>query len=365
MLPDEAPEEPEDWKDVMKVINDAIMPGITHWQSPHFHAFFPTGHSFASILGSMLSDGLAVLGLNWLSSPACTELEIVTMNWKMRLLQSDVNGCLRGETLKNAMNEDKALGFTPCYVIATLGTTATCAFDFLSELGPICKEANVWLHVDAAYAGSAFICPEYRYLMKGIEFIDSIVVNANKWIPVNFDCSTMWVRNSCDLMRAFDVQRAYLNDIADHQKIPDYRHWQIPLGRRFRSLKLWTVIKIYGAAGIRKHIRTQIALALYFAELVRADDRFVVEPGPSMGLVCFRLKEGENFTIQMLDILTKRKKVFMVAGSFKNKYVIRFVICSRLTTHEDIDYSWSKIKEVADLILNADKINSSTKIDIH
>ncbi|XP_037301591.1 aromatic-L-amino-acid decarboxylase-like, partial [Manduca sexta] len=280
-------------------------------------------------------------------------------------LQSDVNGCLRGETLKNAMNEDKALGFTPCYVIATLGTTATCAFDFLSELGPICKEANVWLHVDAAYAGSAFICPEYRYLMKGIEFTDSIVVNANKWIPVNFDCSTMWVRNSCDLMRAFDVQRAYLNDIADHQKIPDYRHWQIPLGRRFRSLKLWTVIKIYGAAGIRKHIRTQIALALYFAELVRADDRFVVEPEPSMGLVCFRLKEGENFTIQMLDILTKRKKVFMVAGSFKNKYVIRFVICSSLTTHENIDYSWRKIKEVADLILNADKINSSTKIGIH
>lgn len=443
-LPEDAPEEPEEWKEVLKDFDQSILPGITHWHSPQFHAFYPTGASYASIVGNMLSDGLAVIGFSWIASPACTELEVIMMNWlgkllglpeeflncssgpgggviqgsaseatlvgllvakdrmirrlvqqnpdldedeikqklvaytsdqcnssvekagrlgsmKMRLLKADADGRLRGETLKNAFDEDRARGLIPCYVIASLGTTGTCAFDPLYELGPLCNEQDVWLHVDAAYAGAAFICPEYRHLMKGVEYCDSFDVNAHKWMPVNFDLSAMWVKNAFNLVRAFDVQRIYLDDVKTETKIPDYRHWQMPLGRRFRALKLWTVMRIYGAEGLRKHIRTQISLALYFAKLARADDRFLVEPEPSMGLVCFRLRDGDNITRKLLSNLTEKKKVFMVAGTYRDRYVIRFVVCSRLTTKEDIDYSWNKIKEETDLI-STNKIHAKGQI---
>lgn len=269
---------------------------------------------------------------------------------KMRLLKSDINGRLRGETLKKAFEEDKAQGFIPCYVVANLGTTGTCAFDALDELGPLCQEEKAWLHVDAAYAGSAFICPEYRHLMNGVEYADSFDVNAHKWLLVNFDCSAMWVKNGYDLINAFDVQRIYLDDIKSEIKIPDYRHWQMPLGRRFRSLKLWMVMKMYGAEGLRSHIRNQIGLAQHFAKLVQKDKRFIVEPEPSMGLVCFRLEGGDIITKKLLDNLNEKRKVFMVAGKYRNRFLIRFVVCSRLTTVEDIEGSWNVIKEEADLI---------------
>ncbi|KAM3964696.1 3,4-dihydroxyphenylacetaldehyde synthase [Aphomia sociella] len=432
-LPENAPEEPEDWKDVIKDFNEFIMPGVTHWTSPRFHAFYPTGSSYASMVGNILSEGLGVIGFSWMSSPACTELEVVTLNWlgkllglpkeflncpsgtgggviqgsaseatlvgllvakektvrrikktnpsvdeneiksklvaytsdqcnssvekagklgsmKMKLLKADADGRLRGETLKNAFEEDLAQGLIPCYVIANLGTTGTCAFDPLYELGPVCNEQNVWLHVDAAYAGAAFICPEYRHLMKGVEFADSFDINPHKWMRVTFDLSAMWVKNGYDLINAFDVQRIYLDDVKTDIKIPDYRHWQIPLGRRFRSLKLWSVLRIHGAEGLRKHIRGQISQAQYFSKLVRSDNRFIVEPEPSMGLVCFRLKDGDNKTKRLLENLTEKKELFMVAASYRGRYIIRFVVCSHLTTNDDIDFSWSKIKEETDLI---------------
>ncbi|CAG9566838.1 unnamed protein product [Danaus chrysippus] len=442
LLPEEAPEEPEDHKNVLKDFCETIMPGITHWQSPQFHAYFPTGQSFASIIGSILSDGLGVIGITWNASPACTELEVVTMNWlgkllglpeeflncsegpgggiiqgsaseatlvcllaakdkkirqllendpnldedetknkfvaytsdqcnssvekagvlgsmKMRLLPSDNNGQLRAQTLKDAFEEDKAKGLIPCYFVANLGTTGICAFDPIYELGPICQEEGVWLHVDAAYAGAAFICPEYRHLMKGIEYADSFDMNAHKWLLVNFDYSAMWVKNSYDLINAFDVQRIYLDDVKTAAKVPDYRHWQMPLGRRFRSLKLWTVIKMYGAEGLRKHIRDQISLAQYFAKLVQNDERFVVEPEPSMALVCFRLVNGDKITRELLDNLTKKKELFMVGCTYRGRFVIRFVICSRFTNKEDVETSWNIIKEEADHLI-PEKMNAKS-----
>lgn len=271
---------------------------------------------------------------------------------KMRLLKADADGRLRGSTLQTAFEEDRAQGLIPCYVIANLGTTGTCAFDPLDELGPVCNEANVWLHVDAAYAGAAFICPEYRDLMKGIELVDSFDFNPHKWMLVNFDCSAMWVKNGYDIINTFDVQRIYLDDIKTTIKIPDYRHWQMPLGRRFRALKLWTVLRIYGAEGLRTHIRNQISLAQHFATLVRADERFIVEPEPSMGLVCFRLREGDKITKQLLEHMTEKKKVYMVAGTYRGRYVIRFVICSRVTNAEDVEYSWNTIKDETDLLFS-------------
>lgn len=440
-LPLDAPEQPESWKDVLNDFNHAILPGVTHWHSPRFHAFYPTGMSYASVIGNLLSDGLGVIGFSWMASPACTELEVVTMNWlgkmlglpdeflncsegpgggviqgsaseatlvgllvakertvrkliledptldedeikpkliaytsdqcnssvekagllgsmKMRLLKSDADGRLRGETLKAAFEEDRAQGLIPCYVIANLGTTGTCAFDPLYELGPVCAESDVWLHVDAAYAGAAFICPEYRELMKGVEFADSFDFNPHKWMLVNFDCSAMWVKNGYDLINAFDVQRIYLADVKTNIKVPDYRHWQMPLGRRFRALKLWTVMRIYGSEGLRSHIRNHINLAQHFAKLVRSDDRFLIEPEPSMGLVCFRLKEGDAATRRLLENITHKKKLYMVAATYRARYIIRFVVCARTTTKEDIEYSWKKIKDEADVVCLTNILNS-------
>ncbi|CAG9784371.1 unnamed protein product [Diatraea saccharalis] len=442
-LPENAPEQPEEWQEVIKDFTELILPGTTHWTSPRFHAFFPSGSSYASIVGNILADGLGVIGFSWLASPACTELEVVTMNWlgkllglpeeflncspgrgggviqgsaseatlvgllvskdkavrrltkinpsldeaeiknklvaytsdqcnssvekagslgsmRMRLLKADSDGRLRGATLKKAFDEDIAQGLIPCYVVANLGTTGICSFDPLYELGPICNEYNAWLHVDAAYAGSAFICPEYRHLMKGIEYVDSFDFNPHKWMNVNFDCSAMWVKDSSELVKAFDIQRIYLDDIKTDTKIPDYRHWQMPLGRRFRAMKLWTVLRIYGAEGLRKHIRNHINLAQYFTKLVRNDDRFIVEPEPLMGLVCFRLKGGDKITKKLLDNLVKSKKLYMVAATYRGRYIIRFAVCSRMIVKEDIDVSWSFIKQEADVLCNG--IQGKTKI---
>ncbi|CAK1549963.1 unnamed protein product [Leptosia nina] len=412
----------------------------TRWHSPQFHAYYPTGTSFASIIGGLLGDGLGVVGITWMASPACTELEVVTMNWlgqllglpkeflncspgsgggviqgsaseatlvcllaakdkmirrlkslnpdidedltkikfvayssdqsnssveksgllgsmKMKLLKADPSGRLRGHTLQKAFEEDIANGLIPCYVVANLGTTGTCAFDPLDELGPICQKYNAWLHVDAAYAGAAFICPEYRHLMKGIEYADSFDINAHKWLLVLFDCSTMWVKDGYDLINAFDVQRIYLEDVKAEIKIPDYRHWQMPLGRRFRSLKLWTVMKSYGAEGLRNHIRSQVGLAQHFANLVQADDRFIIEPEPAMGLVCFRLIEGDKITKKLLNNLTEKKKIFMVGASCKGRFIIRMVICSQFTTKEDVEVSWKLIKDETDTLITYEKVH--------
>ncbi|XP_022125589.2 3,4-dihydroxyphenylacetaldehyde synthase-like [Pieris rapae] len=269
---------------------------------------------------------------------------------KMRLLKSDSRGRLHGETLKRAIQEDKEKGLIPCYVVATLGTTATCAFDLLEELGPICQEEIVWLHVDAAYAGAAFICPEYKYLANGVSYADSFNFNAHKWLLTNISVSPTWVKNEIDIIKAFDVQRVYLADINSGIKIPDFRHWQVPLGRRFRALKLWLVLKIYGAKGLREHIRNQVSLAQYFAQLVRTDKRFVVDPEPSMGLVCIRLVEGDDLTKTLLDNLIAKRKVFMVSAFSDSKVIIRVTIGSRFTNKSDIEVTWNLIKAEADIL---------------
>lgn len=269
---------------------------------------------------------------------------------KIRILTSDQDCRLSGKALKNAIEQDRAEGLIPCYVVATLGTTEICAFDRLYEIGPICNKHDAWLHVDAAYAGAAFICPEYRHLMKGIEYADSFVFNPHKWLLVNFDCAAMWLKNSFDLIQAFDIQRTYLNDTQTSSSIPSYRHWQIPLGRGFRALKLWTVLRTYGGEGLRNHIRTQISLAQYFEQLVRTDDRFIAEPKPAMSLVCFRLREGDSNTKKLLENLIEKKKVYMIGGTHKGQFVIRYAVGCEETTREDVEYCWARIKEEADEI---------------
>ncbi|ODN06479.1 Aromatic-L-amino-acid decarboxylase [Orchesella cincta] len=429
LIPAEAPEEGEKWQDVMKDIERVIMPGVTHWHSPNFHAFYPTANSYPAIVADMLSGAIACIGFTWMSSPACTELEVVTLDWlgkaidlppqflsgpsngkgggviqgtaseatlvallsartrfakkhlsnarsfdednfisklvsytseqshssveragmlggvKMRMIPTDEDLRMRGADLKAAIQKDKAAGLIPFFVVATLGSTNSCAFDALDEIGDVCQEEEVWLHVDAAYAGAAFVCEEYRYLMVGMDKADSFNFNPHKWMLVNFDCSAMWIKDANEVVEAFNVDPFYLKH--DMQgKAPDYRHWQIPLGRRFRSLKLWFVMRIYGLKKIKEHIRIQIRLAHDFEQMLRKDNRFEIVTPVIMGLVCFRLKDKSNEDNEkLLKRINERGKIHIVPAKIKDLYIIRFAICSRFTNLEDVKIGWQEIQD--------------------
>lgn len=234
--------------------------------------------------------------------------------------------------------------------MATLGTTSSCTFDRLDEIGPVCNDNNVWLHVDAAYAGSAFICPEFRYLMKGIERADSFNFNPHKWLLVNFDCSTMWLKDPSWLVNAFNVDPLYLKH-EQQGAAPDYRHWQIPLGRRFRALKLWFVLRLYGVEFLQAHIRKHVELAHYFESLVRSDERFEITEEVVMGLVCFRLKNSNEVNEALLKRLNGRGVIHLVPSKIRDVYFLRLAICSRYTEKSDIDISWKEVKEAAEEVL--------------
>ncbi|XP_061381413.1 histidine decarboxylase isoform X4 [Danaus plexippus] len=504
-LPDHAPEMPEKWDDIFKDVEDHIMPGIVHWQSPHMHAYFPALTSYPSIMGEMLSSAMNVLCFTWASSPAGTELETIAMNWlgkllglpecflnekndsqgggviqttaseatlvsllaartralmelsalnpdmqssellghliaycsdqahssvekagliglvRMRYIESDEHQCMRGDKLEEAIINDKAKGLVPFWVCATLGTTGSVAFDDLREIGPVCDQHSIWLHVDAAYAGSAFICPEYRHWLDGIELVDSFAFNPSKWLMVNFDCTGMWVRDSNALHRTFNVNPIYLRHensgkaidymvgsqhantrrrieteilvkgdehddsvisdegyppseessltddsdedikprdapVADKIQLenPDKKeplHWQIPLSRRFRALKLWFVLRNYGVSGLQKHIRESVRLAQKFEALVLADQRFEIPQPRNLGMVAFRLKGDNTLTEYLLKRLNARGYLHAVPACFKGVYVIRFTVTSQRTTNQDILDDWTEIKTVASEIL--------------
>uniref|UniRef100_A0A914EF78 Dopa decarboxylase n=1 Tax=Acrobeloides nanus TaxID=290746 RepID=A0A914EF78_9BILA len=269
---------------------------------------------------------------------------------KLKILETDSKYRLRGETLQAAIQEDRNLGLIPFFVSATLGTTSVCSFDLLSEIGPVCTENDLWLHVDAAYAGSAMICPEFRYLMCGIEHAMSFNTNPNKWMLINFDCSTMWVKDRFKLTQALVVDPLYLQHSWTDKAI-DYRHWGIPLSRRFRSLKLWFVIRMYGIEGLQKYIREHVRLAKRFEALLRADDRFEIIGEVVMGLVCFRLKASEEANQMLLTKLNASGRIHMVPASLNDRFVIRFCVCNERAIDRDILIAYEIIKQTASIIL--------------
>ncbi len=214
---------------------------------------------------------------------------------RIRILPSDDKLSLRGDTLRQAIEEDKKNGLIPFFVCATLGTTGACAFDNLVEIGPICRDEDIWLHIDAAYAGSCFFCPEFRGFLTGVDLAQSFVFNPSKWLMVNFDCTAFWVESSLWLHKTFTVSPLYLKHKYSGAAI-DYMHWQVGLSRRFRSLKLWFVLRSFGIEGIQKHIRSGVELAKLFEDLVKCDDRFEIMGERYLGLVVFRLKVSINST---------------------------------------------------------------------
>ncbi|XP_037791795.1 histidine decarboxylase-like [Penaeus monodon] len=435
LVPEHAPEDPEPWENIFNDIERVVMPGVTHWQSPYMHAYFPALNSYPSLLGDMLADAINCLGFTWASSPACTELEIVVMDWlakmlglpehflhsykdspgggviqttaseatfvcllaarteaiqryqqeypdledaeinsrlvaycsdqahssvekagliglvKMRYIESDENLTMRGDKVVEAIQNDREKGLIPFFLCATLGTTGSCCFDNLRELGPICEQEELWMHVDAAYAGTAFICPEFRYLMDGIEYAHSLAFNPSKWMMVHFDCTAMWVKNSGSLHRTFNVDPIYLQHENSGLAI-DYMHWQIGLSKRFRALKLWFVIRSFGVAGLQKHIREGVRMAQKFEVFVKSDPRFEVPTPRYLGMVVFRLKGENELTEKLLKKINSSGKLHCVPASLKGKYVIRFTVTSTYTTVEDLSRDWAIIRATASEVLS-------------
>ncbi|XP_055991381.1 histidine decarboxylase [Sorex fumeus] len=270
---------------------------------------------------------------------------------KMRFLPVDDNFSLRGETLQRAIEEDRERGLVPVFVCATLGTTGVCAFDCLAELGPICAREGLWLHTDAAYAGSAFLCPEFRGFLEGIEYADSFAFNPSKWMMVHFDCTGFWVKDKYKLQQTFSVNPVYLRH-ANSGVATDFMHWQIPLSRRFRSIKLWFVIRSFGVKNLQAHIRHGTEMAQYFESLVRNEPFFEIPAQRHLGLVVFRLKGPNCLTDRVLKEINKTGRLFLIPATIQDKLIIRFTVTSQFTTRDDILRDWNLIRDAASLILS-------------
>ncbi|XP_011857488.1 PREDICTED: aromatic-L-amino-acid decarboxylase isoform X3 [Mandrillus leucophaeus] len=391
LIPDSAPQEPDTFEDIINDIEKIIMPGVTHWHSPYFFAYFPTASSYPAMLADMLCGAIGCIGFSWAASPACTELETVMMDWLGKMLElpkafltenaGEGGGVIQGSAseatlvallaartkaihrlqaaspeLTQAAIMEKLVAYSSDQVVATLGTTTCCSFDNLLEVGPICNKEDMWLHVDAAYAGSAFICPEFRHLLNGVEFADSFNFNPHKWLLVNFDCSAMWVKKRSDLTGAFRLDPTYLkHSHQDSGLITDYRHWQIPLGRRFRSLKMWFVFRMYGVKGLQAYIRKHVQLSHEFESLVLQDPRFEICAEVTLGLVCFRLKGSNKVNEALLQRINSAKKIHLVPCHLRDKFVLRFAICSRTVESAHVQRAWEHIKELAADVLRAER----------
>ncbi|XP_065703856.2 histidine decarboxylase isoform X2 [Patagioenas fasciata] len=265
---------------------------------------------------------------------------------KMKFLPVDENFSLRGETLKKAIAEDRKKGLVPVFVCATLGTTGVCAFDNLSELGPVCDAEGLWLHIDAAYAGTAFVCPEFRLFLDGIEYADSFTFNPSKWMMVHFDCTGFWVKDKYKLHQTFSVNPVYLRHPNSGAAV-DFMHWQIPLSRRFRSLKLWFVIRSFGVKKLQAHVRHGTETAKFFESLVRSDPLFEIPAKRHLGLVVFRLKGPNWLTEKLLKELSSSGRLFLIPATVHDKFIIRFTVTSQFTTREDILQDWNIIRHAA------------------
>lgn len=266
----------------------------------------------------------------------------------LRVVEVDDIHAMRPEALRARMAYDLAAGDVPALVVATVGTTSTTAVDPLPRIGPICREHGAWLHVDAAYAGAAAACPELRWSHAGLEEADSYCFDPHKWLLTGFDCNAFWVADRAELVEALTVLPEYLRNAATAAgTVIDYRDWQVPLGRRFRALKLWFVLRWYGAEGLRAHVRSGVALAARFADLVRADGRFeVVVPHP-FSLVCFRLRADDRANEQLLRRVNDTGELFLTHTRVGGRYVLRFAVGSPYTGPQHIDAAWRRLHDLA------------------
>jgi aromatic-L-amino-acid/L-tryptophan decarboxylase len=277
---------------------------------------------------------------------------------RVRLLPVHADYSLRADALERAMADDVDAGLRPAFVCATVGTTGTTAVDRLDELGPIARRHGAWLHVDAAFLGSAAVCPEYRWILSGVEHADSFCFNPHKWLLTSFDCSCFWTRDRASLLAALSINPDYLKNPASAAgDVIDYRDWQIPLGRRFRALKLWFVLRHYGVQGLQAHIREHTRLGELFESFITSDDRFELAAPRVSSLVCFRLKGPDDANRTLMDRLNASGKLYLThtvlptfGGSGEvqgRRLVLRMAIGATLTQERHVRAAWDQIRAEA------------------
>ncbi len=425
-LPAAPPFHGEEFEAILHDVEKLILPGITHWQSPSFFAYFPANASAPAILGDLLSSGLGVQGMLWATSPACTELETHVLDWlagmlalpekflstgagggviqdtasssalcallaareratgfavnrrggdarlaaytssqahssivkavkiaglgeeNLRLIEVDDLLAMRPDSLARRIDEDRRAGRVPAFVCATVGTTSSSALDPLPAIGRICREQGAWLHVDGAMAGTAALCPEFRYIQEGLELADSYSFNPHKWMFTNFDCNCFYVADRKVLIETLSVLPEYLrNKATESGAVIDYRDWHIPLGRRFRSLKLWFVIRHYGVEGLRYHVRRHVELAQRFAEWVGSDERFELAVPAPLNLVCFRHRGGDEANQSLLDHLNRSGDLYLTHTRLHDRFTLRLCVGQTYTELRHVERAWRRIQQEA------------------
>jgi aromatic-L-amino-acid decarboxylase len=266
----------------------------------------------------------------------------------LRLIEVDENLAMRPEALARQIDIDRRAGLAPCFVCATVGTTSSTAMDPVAAIGAICREQNLWLHVDAALAGTAMLCPEFRHLQSGVEQADSYNFNPHKWMFTNFDCSCFWVADRKALIQTLSILPEYLrNQATESGAVIDYRDWHIQLGRRFRALKLWFVIRHYGVEGLQHHIRQHVLLAQQFADWVRKDDRFELAAPAPLNLVCFRHKSGDAANQTIMDRLNRSGDLYLTHTKLNGKMTLRLSVGQTNTQMRHVENAWKRIQEEA------------------
>ncbi|XP_065155634.1 aromatic-L-amino-acid decarboxylase-like [Atheta coriaria] len=438
---EECPKSGTNFEDIFTEFREKIMPGVTHWASPHFHAYFPAGNCYPSMVAELMMAGINNVGVNWEASPAMTELETVVLNWlgKMmnipeeflnssdghgggvfqntstestllsciaarkatidkwlqlrpnwsesqisskltiytsiqshssvervgsmtalitRIIPCNEEGKVTAEILQSAIESDIAQGLIPCFYVATMGATTTCSWDDLSEVGPVCEAHDVWMHVDAAYAGAALTCPELRYISNGLDYAKSFAVGLHKWFLMSFDVVAYWLKDTTALSDVMYVDRVYLKH--NHNKGIDFTHLQIGNGRKFKALKVWMTLKSFGVKGVQEHIRRSVMLGQYFEKLMTQDKRFRIATS-GFGLVVFALKTGDEDTEELRRLINEDKKIMLTPAHYLNKYVIRFAV-NHSTRSEDVEFAWDVIRSTTNRMENTYKKSESVDV---
>ncbi|MET0144881.1 MAG: pyridoxal-dependent decarboxylase [Ilumatobacteraceae bacterium] len=423
------PGAPEPWSAVQADLDGVIVPGIVNWQHPSFFAYFPSNTSYASILGELLAAGLGVQGMSWVTSPACTELETLVLDWMAELLDlperfrsasatgggviqgsaseatlvailaarwratggavnrdgdtsrlvayassqahssiekglriagigtdhirtvaHDRDFAMRPDALATMVDDDHRAGLVPFFVCAARGTTSSLAFDPTPTLAETARAHGMWLHVDAAMSGIAALVPEQRWVNEGLGLADSYCTNAHKWMGVNFDCDLFWTADRTAVLGALSILPEYLRSAAAESGAAiDYRDWQVPLGRRFRALKLWMTLRLDGVEAIRAMIRRHIVLTARLAAEVDRDARFeVVAPHP-LNLLVVRLtgNDADARTDALIDAANATGEVLLTRTVLDGRVALRFSIGATSTEWRHVDAAWRLLQRLA------------------
>jgi aromatic-L-amino-acid/L-tryptophan decarboxylase len=393
-LPAEPPDQGEPFAAVLRDVDEVLMPGITHWQSPRYFAYFATTGAEPGILAELVIAGLNQVGILWRASPALQELEEVALDWLRQLLglpeefqghiedtasvgtlsalaaarsaAPDRRTVIASEHAHSAVDKaarileldlrkvpvDDEYRLRPelleladtCAVLATIGTTSSASIDPIPEIAAACAAAGTWLHVDAAYAGSAAICPELRPLFAGWERADSIVVNPHKWLATPMDCSALWTRRLDAFRDAFSLVPEFLRV---SEEVVSLNEIAVPLGRRFRALKLWAVLRCFGREGLQQMIREHIRLAELFERWVVAEPGWEVCAPRRFSLVCFRREAPDDVNEALVERVNASGEIFLSHTKLDGRYVLRLAIGNARTTEDDVRHAWDVLRREA------------------